>query len=125
MTFQELSDKWGLLDRYGKPFTVSGSPVGKGWIPLLDRLFAALVARGWNRQVDHFKEKFGGLRVGLPLEDADPALFDLVWDAEEDSFSVCENCGQEGRIVKTRPWVKTLCTPCGELWGRHELDMST
>jgi murein tripeptide amidase MpaA len=60
------------------------------------------------------KEKFGGLRFYL---DAGSTISDQMWqlvrDAEQDSYNICEFCGASpASISKDRWWLKSLCTTC-------------
>ena len=68
--------------------------VGPGWLPLLNRLAADLVALGWDRDLHQVKEKFGTLRfyVGLSTE----AIDARIAEAEAESARTCETCGGPG-----------------------------
>jgi hypothetical protein len=36
-------------------------------------------------------------------------------------LTMCEHCGQPGTLNRSRPWIRTLCEPCGTLWSHHKL----
>lgn len=96
--------------------------VGAGWQPLIDELDAQLRVLDAGYSVDQIKEKFGGLRYYItPSADTDETVMlqvtDLLWAAEEKSFTVCEDCGSteavstQGRHAG-RGWIRTLCGDC-------------
>jgi hypothetical protein len=78
--------------------------VGAGWAPLIKRLYAAMPQ---DTEVLQVKEKFGGLRFytsGATEE------FDAMIDrAEDESYSLCEWCGQLGSMDDNGRWLLTLC----------------
>ena len=92
--------------------------VGPGWHPLMSKLMDDLLKLGWDGSVSQVKEKFGGLRfdVGFgPTPDVTVAMDDLIDKAQEQSFTICEECGEPGRTDGWgSTWVKTLCEPHGE-----------
>ena len=60
--------------------------------------------------VTQVKEKFGGLRFyigGAPME-----IHDMITEAEEKSYKICEICGKPGKLYSDRPWWRTLCNDC-------------
>ena len=101
---------------------------GKGWKGLYQPLID--LCSLYNIQILQVKEKFGGLRfyvAGKRLNEILP----LIAAAEQASFHVCEECGEEGRDFdptgipifktttggsKTSGWIKSLCTPCRDKW---------
>lgn len=58
------------------------------------------------------KEKFGGLRVSLT--DGTDKMYEVIRDAEKESFRTCEYCSSEviHSNKKRRGWIKTLCEKC-------------
>lgn len=79
-----------------------------GWAPLLAQLLADIA------EIDptlHLSAgtKFGRLRVFAPCDCANPAVHALIWEAEEASSTVCEQCGQPGKTLWCFTWVTTLC----------------
>lgn len=92
--------------------------VGVGWRPILERLHQRVLAVDPSYSVVQVKEKFGGLRVYLRYipamdENADRELIrDAVWDAEEESYHTCEDCGGPGTKRESRRWIRTLCDTC-------------
>lgn len=60
-------------------------------------------------KVSQIKEKFGGLRVYMTF--ATDEMFDIIQDAEDASFEICEMCGAAGR-ERELSWIKTLCDEC-------------
>ena len=80
--------------------------VEKGWHPLINTLIDDLFDLGWDGTVAQVKEKFGGLRfyIGAGSDE----VYDKINEAENKSYSLCEECGQPGK-VRHGGWLKTLC----------------
>ena len=99
-----------LLDKYRIKPPVCGARVGRGWLPLLERLIVDLIALKWNRDCHQIKEKFGGLRfyVGRTSE----KVRDRILKAECESYAVCEECGAPGKNRDDGGWLATECMPC-------------
>lgn len=54
------------------------------------------------------KEKFGGLRI-QGLTNMTEELWSLLREVEEESYYVCEVCGQPGKLLTKNYWWKTRC----------------
>ena len=78
--------------------------VGKGWADIVGRLFELCFEEGVA--VTQVKEKYGGLRfyVGSATEQ----VLDTIDEAEQESYKVCEHCGEPGEPRKGG-WILTLC----------------
>jgi hypothetical protein len=97
--------------------------VGPGWKSLIDKFYKA-VGEDASIHVAQVKEKFGGLRIYFDhcciVNDTDicnhnyDRLFELVDSLEEQSFKLCEFCGEPGEPRPLRGWVKTMCNACVE-----------
>ena len=117
-TFAQWVDRWaigpGMNDRRSqRRYTGNDGTVGRGWLPLLDRLASQLVMAGWDRSIAQIKEKFGTLRFYL---DTTPAHRDATWDAfvreaESASARTCERCGAPGTL-RGGNWYMTRCDGC-------------
>lgn len=83
--------------------------VGRGWLPLLDRLAHDLVELGWDRDLHQVKEKYGTLRFYVGT--SSPAIDARIDQAEAESATTCEGCGAPGRLRELR-WIRTLCDHC-------------
>ncbi len=73
-----------------------GLQCGKGWYPLLDRLFRDIdVIRREDEltgiKVSQVKQKLGGLRVYLGR--ANDRVHDRIRQAEAEALATCEGCG--------------------------------
>lgn len=89
--------------------------VGPGWLPLLDRLAADLIALGWNRELEQVKEKFGGLQFYVGAATA--AMMTRIRWAQVESLRTCERCGEPGTTKPTATgWFKTECDACRVAW---------
>ena len=110
--------------------------VGEGWHPLLDQLHEELTRIAPGYKVAQVKEKFGLLRVyidGTPIQvdatgpDGSHLRFSVNDTATGDNWrdiqafvntyegmsaSICEYCGNPGRLDRSRYWLKTLCDSC-------------
>jgi hypothetical protein len=92
----------------GGPVTDYKNDVGEGWWPILDELDETLAQIDPGYQTVQVKEKFGLLRVYISgSQEAQEAIYQY----EEYSGKVCENCGQPGKL-RLGGWVRTLCDEC-------------
>lgn len=86
-----------------------GFDVGDGWYQLLlgisQKLEPYAVQYPEFRAVQ-VKEKFGGLRFYTTCVIDEAQL--LIDEAEELSFTICEDCGQPGK-PRGGGWIRTLC----------------
>lgn len=83
-----------------------------GWDDLLLELDAKLAEMHPDYILFQCKEKFGGLRfyAGIPgdYDKQDPRFNELIHEAEEKSYHICEMCGQPGES-RRGAWIKVLC----------------
>lgn len=91
--------------------------VGEGWTPLLIKTFSKIKDSYEREDLDfttfipmQVKEKFGGLRIYVG--DVPDILYDevneIIDQAEDESYIICERCGKPGQLY-TDGWWKTLC----------------
>lgn len=94
-----------IVDYKGRPFTKEQAQacVGPGWADLVSRAYDLLPDGATLQQV---KEKFGGLRFY-----ADPHV-DGIDAIENESETVCEDCGKPGHPEPSPSWILTLCDEC-------------
>ena len=86
-----------------------------GWLDLVRNLIQACIDAGWNKQICQVKEKFGGLR--FYTNSASDEVHDLIHKTEQESYTICDNCGQPGKLEKNKhDWYATLCTSCYDNW---------
>jgi hypothetical protein len=89
----------------------------KGWYPLiydtLDKIEEIVVRDELDIQVTEIKEKFGGLRIYL--DGYTDEIDKIVQDAEEQSFHICEICGEPGKLREVNRWLMTRCDRCANL----------
>ena len=87
--------------------------VGPGWFDLLARLERRLAEISPGYVVEQCKTKFGTLRFYARPGEADhvdaAGFAAAIRDAEDDSATVCEDCGRPAGQVTIRGWVWTLC----------------
>lgn len=94
------------MDGRGINYTLeeAQSQVGPGWAGLVKKIYDKLPDGAFIEQI---KEKFGGLRFyvsNVPME-----MFDFIGDVEEESYTICEECGKPGTTRDDLGWVLTLC----------------
>lgn len=91
---------------------------GDGWYTLIRELSEKLESMIEDQYVcaTQIKEKFGGLRFYMTC--ATDEAWDLIEDAEERSYKICEVCGHEGRVVEIVGWHVCLCEGCEQ--ERHK-----
>lgn len=84
-----------------------------GWDELVNTLVVKLRELDPNLEILQIKEKFGGLRAYISTHSEDPEVIskfnDLINEAEEKSYAICESCGKEGRSTSLNGWYRTLC----------------
>ena len=100
-----------LIDKY--PILLEnlsfGIECGNGWFSLLDRLCEDIIKIDGTCVATQIKEKYGTLRFYVDF--ANDEVYDLIDKAEEESISICEECGEIGQMTGTT-WLKTLCKKC-------------
>ena len=114
-----------LVERYPTWFNIGGNvrytamawgfTHGDGWFDILWRLceeLEPLVAEfertsGLKFEVLQVKEKFGGLRFYVNCR-RNEAIGERIGAAMQESFRICEICGQPGKLWEGN-WIKTLC----------------
>ena len=89
-----------------------GFTCGGGWYDLIYQLCSdikKLVDKDpllEDFRVEQVKEKLGGLR--FYTSPATEEVFLLIQEAERKSYTICEECGREGKLARSRRgWYKT------------------
>jgi hypothetical protein len=112
---QEFANRWPkwFVDLYGDPHDTCmsrGFQHRDGWFDLVWRLCEQIEAVVDELEepfkVEQVKEKFGGLR--FYTNSGNKAIFTLIKTAEDESFHICEVCGQQG-TRRDGAWIQTLC----------------
>lgn len=81
---------------------------GAGWNDLIEPIMKR--ANELGATVTQVKEKLGMLRIYFSPGQADCSdLEEMIEQAEIDSATRCEMCGQPGITMTTGSWLKTLC----------------
>lgn len=105
----------------------SRSYVGLGWLPVVRKCFEAMIAAGWNRELEQIKQKFCQLRIYIsqPTEIVQDGKFvldengkitltelgKLIYLAVNECDKLCEVCGCEREKKGVRSgWA--LCNEC-------------
>ena len=108
-------DQTGLELKQRGLYSGFDGTVGRGWVPILDRLAEDLIKLGWDRDLHQVKEKFGTLRFYVGTSTAD--MQNRIGKAAEESAETCEECGEPGKL-RTGGWLKTLCNKCFRQRGK-------
>lgn len=84
--------------------------VGPGWSELIDRFYGHIEDNLHiykDVSVDQVKEKFGTLRIYF--SGGDDWLNGVEWALGWWSGTVCEECGEQGKVNTFRGWYRTQC----------------
>lgn len=110
-----------------------------GWQPLIDELDTRLRTQWPQYTIDQIKEKFGTLRFyanpGAPMPTSDDDAEHGAWQQDTDAFhaviseyeaksgSVCEKCGNPGKLGERHFWYATRCAQCApQGWVANDND---
>jgi len=96
----------------GQPYSrdMAKNCVGKGWAPLIDRIYDAADEIGVQMTILQVKEKFGGLRFYFAAhQDVYESIEKVVDECEAESFKICEVCGKPGEARTKDYWISTTC----------------
>ncbi len=118
---EKRSKNHGLLKKYPKLFIKQKMvwpdiECNDGWYWLIDNLCKTIQDYiDQNKKVSQItigqvKEKFGGLRFYTNGYN-DDRIPGMIWFAESLSYSICETCGQPGKL-RTGHWYATRCDEC-------------
>lgn len=106
-TFEEFLNRHGVTDG----LRIS-SPVGRGWWPIVSRMFKELKAAGWDGEVSQIKEKMGKLRVYLTNYDEHRTFDAIIAKAEEDSGRLCHECSMPAKEAPGDWFRMAECDDC-------------
>ena len=79
-----------------------------------------MISLGWNKQITQVKEKFGGLCF-YTNELPEGSIYFII-EADKESRTVCEICGEPGETVNKKGWYYTLCENHSVLNDAVEVD---
>lgn len=109
-----------MYEKYPKTLKgLSYFEINKGWNELVEEITSKIEVinnkyspSSYIRAVQ-VKQKFGGLRYYISIEDVEEQdvkyVYDIIAEAEKRSFTICEYCGSTAKISKHRTYVETLC----------------
>jgi len=80
--------------------------VGRGWAPLVNRVFDKMETIKGSIKILQVKEKWGGLRIYTDYSNNE--LDKVINDVEKKSLTICEVCGEPGKI-RGKSWYYTAC----------------
>ena len=96
--------------------------VSNGWFGLIKSLIEDLIELGWDKQTCQVKEKFGGLRFYINSGTSD--IHRRILQAETDSYTICEKCGEPGELRKDIGWYFTLCNTHHKMCKNSKIKVS-
>ena len=103
--------------RYDLPFDLFGAECGEGWKCLYEPIIEWIEKYNINKdkeqqiEIHQIKEKFGGLRFYCNFYTDE--LKEMIRNAEQESFRVCEFCGTKENVGHTiSSWYTTCCEKC-------------
>jgi hypothetical protein len=95
----QVKEKFGGLRFY---FHIKNPSASKFWWVLREFFYKCRLGRQYNFILD-LRRKF--------WRSTEEKIFDIVMKAEQDSYKICEQCGQPGK-TRGGGWVRTLCEKC-------------
>lgn len=113
---QQLFDKYPTIFPGGRKvdpmesLLCFGFECDDGWFSLIDELCSNLLKVDSKVEAVQVKEKMAGLR--FYTNGSSEGAFQLIREAEEKSYSICETCGKEGAMREDLGYYKTLCSDC-------------
>ena len=112
----DFPDLYSLYSERTTPLIpmVFGFECGDGWFDIIYRLSDKISKLDPDCRATQVKEKFGGLRfyvTGINIEVSKQG-WELIDDAENESFATCEDCGSVEDVTQTKGWIITLCKKC-------------
>ena len=103
--------------KYDLPFDLFGAECGEGWKCLYEPIIKWIEKYNINKdkeqqiEIHQIKEKFGGLRFYCNFYTDE--LIEMIRNAEQESFRVCEFCGTKENVGHTiSGWYTTCCEKC-------------
>ena len=103
--------------KYDLPFDLFGAECGEGWKCLYEPIIEWIKNYNVNKpkeeqiEIHQIKEKFGGLRFYCNFYTDE--LKEMIRNAEQESFRVCEFCGTKENVGHTiSGWYTTCCENC-------------
>ena len=97
------------LSDYRNPIIFFGVETHEGWKSIIDDIFSKLIVLDPDKKtrVVQIKEKFGTLR--FYVIHSNKKIDELIRDNETKSSSICEICGEPGRLDTIDGWHRTRC----------------
>lgn len=106
-----------ILTRVDDPrsaFALFHFEVQDGWFEILKEALVKIESLAKDCEeppcLHQVKEKFGSIRIYLSCETEE--MSKIIEETEIKSEKTCEFCGQPGRIIAPRFWLKCLCRKC-------------
>jgi uncharacterized protein YfkK (UPF0435 family) len=109
-----------MHDKYPKTLKgLSYFEINEGWKELVEEITSKIEVVNNKYSPSSYiraaqvKQKFGGLRYYISIEEIDEQdvryVYDMIAEAEKRSFTICEYCGSPANTSRDRPYVETLC----------------
>jgi hypothetical protein len=115
-----LNDFPELYKQYYLPMSETcmcwGFDCGDGWFDLIYKLSTNISKIDPTCEAVQVKEKFGGLR--FYISKGNNELYELINNAEKESFKTCEICGNPGILYNKDNWMIIRCEDHKEIKRR-------
>lgn len=122
-----------IIEKYPKTFRVLGYfECNEGWKELIDEVSAKIEAVNNKYPESSYinavqvKQKFGGLRYYVSIEEIDSHdvdyIYGIIEQAEKRSISICEFCGAPAKVSKWGYNIETACDEHSTTGRRFSMD---
>jgi len=109
-----------MYDKYPKTLKgLSYFEINEGWKGLVEEITSKIETINNKYSPSSYvraaqvKQKFGGLRYYISIEDVEEQdvryVYDMIAEAEKRSFTICEYCGSPANTSRDRFYGATLC----------------
>ena len=109
-----------MYDKYPKTLKgLSYFEINEGWKGLVEEITSKIEVVNNKYSPSSYiraaqvKQKFGGLRYYVSIEEVDEQdvkhVYDIIAEAEKRSFTICEFCGQPAKQGKYGYTIETVC----------------
>jgi len=99
MNTEQLNEKYNTF-----------AAIGDGWADIVDKALSICLVLDPDMRIAQIKQKFGGLRIYLDINQNFEAIQDTIQLAEWLAYRTCEVCGASG----TNYHHGIVCTRCDE-----------
>ena len=104
-------DIYEIFDELKIPYPRCYSDCPPGWFKLAKNCLEEMIAAGWDKKLEQFKEKFGGLRIYIRKHTDE--LDAIITKYSALAYQTCNRCGSDVNVTTVQTgWWETLCETC-------------